>query len=72
MLTFLPPRASSDKGRCRVFVGNGKIDVHIGWIDEYGFYPRIIGARKVALSLSDLIGLSQEVGFRKKVVGERS
>jgi len=66
MLTFLPPRASSDKGRRRVFVGNGKTDVHIGWIDESGFYPRIIGARQTVLSPGDLTGLGQEVALEKQ------
>lgn len=69
MLTFLPPRASSDNGRRRVFIDNGKTDTHIGWIDESGFYPRIVGARKTMLSAADLVGLQQEVDFSKKLSG---
>lgn len=65
MLTFVPPKASSDRGRRRVYVGNGRVDVHIGWIDARGFYPRLLSVNEVVLLPDDLYGLEQEVAFLK-------
>ena len=71
MIGFDSPKSEEDENRHRIMVGDAKESHHIGWFDERGFYTRSSEGKLVAVSMSQLLVIIDNIDLLRLIRMEK-